>query len=105
MPWIRTVALADLPVGELVQVDAGEEDLIVCRPTAAEIFALENCCSHDDAPLDEGELDGREVVCPRHGARFDVATGAVLKMPAPTGIAAYPVRISPEGWVEIEVED
>jgi 3-phenylpropionate/trans-cinnamate dioxygenase ferredoxin subunit len=105
MPWVRTLALNELPVGGLQAVTAGEEDVILCRIADQEVYALENCCSHDDAPLEAAELDGREIVCPRHGARFDVTSGAALKMPAPTGIQAFPVRLTADGWIEVDVED
>ncbi len=56
------------------------------------IYAVEDRCSHDDGPLGEGALDGCEVICPRHGARFDVRDGRVTRMPAVKGILSVPVR-------------
>jgi len=103
MAWYRAVALADLPVGGARAVVLDGEPVLVCRLDADEIHALENVCSHDDAPLGESALSGRELTCPRHGARFDVATGAVLKMPAPVGLETFPVRVA-DGWVEVEIE-
>ena len=105
MPWVRTLALKEIPVGSLQATEAGEENVLLCRVSDREIYALENCCSHDDAPLEDGELDGREIVCPRHGARFDAASGAVLRMPAPIGIDTFPARVTADGWIEVEVED
>ena len=103
MPWVRTLALKEIPVCSLQATEAGEENVLLCRVSDREIFALENCCSHDDAPLAGGTLDGRQIVCPRHGARFDVTSGAVLQMPAPVGIAVFPVRLTDDGWIEVEV--
>ncbi len=72
-----------------------------------EFFAFADVCTHDDGPVAEGELDEYQIECPRHGARFDVRTGAVKQMPAVTPIPVYPLRVEgdeiqvkpePEGW-------
>jgi 3-phenylpropionate/trans-cinnamate dioxygenase ferredoxin subunit len=105
MGWIRVCALTDVPVGTLRAVEAGEENILLCRVGAEEVYAVANACSHDDAPLADGRLEGREVVCARHGARFDAASGAVLRMPAPTGVATFPARVGDDGWIQVEVED
>ena len=57
---------------------------------------------HHDGPLGDGDLEGMEIICPRHGARFDVQTGKVVALPAVVDIPAYPVRIK-DGQVEIGV--
>ncbi len=57
------------------------------------IYAVEDVCTHDGAPLDQGELEGSCIVCPRHGARFDVTSGAALTLPAVLPLPTYPVRI------------
>ena len=59
---------------------------------AGRLYAVEDRCSHDDGPLGEGKMDGCEVVCPRHGARFDVRDGRATRMPAATPIHAVPVK-------------
>ncbi len=56
-------------------------------------FAIDDVCTHDGGPLAEGELEGAEIRCPRHGARFDVRTGKALSFPA----------FEPVGTVEVEV--
>lgn len=56
-------------------------------------YAIEDICTHDDGPLVEGDLDGFEIECPRHGARFDVRTGAVRQMPAVIPVRWFPVRV------------
>ena len=57
------------------------------------LYAIEDICTHDGGPLVEGELDGYEIECPRHGARFDIRTGRALRMPAFEPIETYEVRI------------
>jgi 3-phenylpropionate/trans-cinnamate dioxygenase ferredoxin subunit len=67
-----------------------------------ELYALEDRCSHDDGPLCEGDREGFEVTCPRHGARFDLRTGAVLSLPATEDVDAFPVTVRDgEAFVQV----
>jgi 3-phenylpropionate/trans-cinnamate dioxygenase ferredoxin subunit len=65
-------------------------------------YAIEDVCTHDGGPLDQGELEGCTIRCPRHGALFDVTTGAALTLPAVIPLETYPVRVE-NGQVIIEV--
>ena len=56
-------------------------------------YAIDDVCTHDGGPLAEGVLEGNEIECPRHGARFDVRTGAVLCMPATAPVPAHETRV------------
>lgn len=57
-------------------------------------YAIDDVCTHDGGPLAEGDVeDGGVAVCPRHGARFDIRTGAALSFPAVTPVDTYPVRV------------
>lgn len=57
-------------------------------------YAIEDRCTHDDGPLADGEVDGHVVKCPRHGARFDITTGAKLSGPAGTvDVPTYEVQV------------
>ena len=58
-----------------------------------QFFALDDCCTHDDGPLGEGVLDGLSIECPRHGAKFDIRDGRVLRMPATHAVAAHQVKV------------
>jgi 3-phenylpropionate/trans-cinnamate dioxygenase ferredoxin subunit len=58
-----------------------------------EYCAIEDVCTHDGAPLGNGRLRGEEIACPRHGARFNVKTGAALSMPAVVPVDTYPVKV------------
>jgi 3-phenylpropionate/trans-cinnamate dioxygenase ferredoxin subunit len=66
-------------------------------------YAIDDVCTHDGGPLAEGELLGCEVMCPRHGARFDVRTGKALCMPAFEAVATRDVRVDEDG-VHIAVD-
>jgi 3-phenylpropionate/trans-cinnamate dioxygenase ferredoxin subunit len=63
---------------------------------AEQLFAIADVCSHDDGPLAEGDVEGHEVICPRHGAHFDLRSGKALSLPAVVDIPAYPVRVEGE---------
>ncbi|HXP93640.1 MAG TPA: non-heme iron oxygenase ferredoxin subunit [Candidatus Binatia bacterium] len=71
-------------------------EVLLCN-VEGRIYAVEDVCTHDGAPLDQGELDGKCIVCPRHGATFDVTTGAALTLPAVLPVTTYPVRIEDDG--------
>ena len=75
---------------------------IVVFKIAGEIFAIGDVCTHDDGPLGDGEVDGFEVICPRHGARFDVRTGKASTLPAVVDIPAYPTRVI-KGQIEVGI--
>ena len=64
-------------------------------------YAIDNTCTHRGGPLSEGELEGDEVTCPWHGARFKVTSGEVLRPPAPQGVNSYKVRVNGQ---DIELE-
>ena len=55
-------------------------------------YAFEDRCTHDDGPLGEGELEGCQIECPRHGARFDIRTGRVMAPPAFSPLEIYPTE-------------
>jgi len=90
--FYEIAATDDLPNGERLFVEIDEAYLVVFN-IAGDIYAIDDVCSHDDGPLGDGDLEGLEVVCPRHGARFDVRSGKALTLPAVEDISAYPVQI------------
>lgn len=99
---IEFVAVADedeLPDGERLFLEIDDEFIVVLN-IAGELFAIEDSCTHDDGPIGEGELEDHQIVCPRHGARFDLRDGKVTSPPAVVDIQAYPVR-KVNGMIEI----
>ena len=90
----------DLEAGKLV--DAGGQTIAIFD-LGGNYYAIENTCPHRGGPLVEGEMDGEEVICPWHGARFNIKTGAVLAPPAPQGVKSFPVRVTGDD-VEVEIE-
>jgi len=67
--------------------------LVVVVNLDGEYFCVEDVCTHDGGPLGEGKLDDGQLVCPRHGARFDVRTGDALTLPAFEPVATYQVKV------------
>jgi 3-phenylpropionate/trans-cinnamate dioxygenase ferredoxin subunit len=92
----------DLPNGERLFVGIDELRIVVFN-IAEKYYAIEDVCSHDLAPLGDGEFEGEfEIACPRHGARFDVRNGHALNLPAVEDIPAYPVRVV-DGSIEVGI--
>jgi 3-phenylpropionate/trans-cinnamate dioxygenase ferredoxin component len=89
---IRVGPLDTIPDGGVKIVQSGSLFVGVYR-IGERLYAIEDRCSHDDGPLCEGEREGCEVICPRHGARFDLRTGAVLSLPATENVDAFEVVV------------
>jgi 3-phenylpropionate/trans-cinnamate dioxygenase ferredoxin component len=66
--------------------------VLVCN-VGGDFYAVEDVCTHDGNALDGGELDGARIMCPRHGAFFDVTTGKALTLPAVSPLPVFPVRL------------
>lgn len=90
--WIDVVQATALADGEHVVVDVDGDDVAVFN-IGGEFYAIADVCTHDGVEIASGELDGDEIVCPRHGARFCVKTGQVKCAPAYEDVATYPVRV------------
>ena len=90
--FFEIAKVGDLPNGERLFVDIGDAAVVVFN-IAGKYFAIGDVCTHDDGPLGDGDLEGTNVVCPRHGAEFDVRTGQAVGMPAVVDIPAYPVQV------------
>jgi 3-phenylpropionate/trans-cinnamate dioxygenase ferredoxin subunit len=83
---------AELPNGERLFVELGDKPIVIFN-IAGQLFAIGDVCTHDDGPLGDGLIEDHNIVCPRHGAEFDVRTGQAVQMPAVIDIPAYPVQV------------
>jgi 3-phenylpropionate/trans-cinnamate dioxygenase ferredoxin subunit len=90
--WIRVCAQSELLPGEFKIAWDGDTAIAVFN-IDGELYAIEDVCTHDGGELAGGDLHGFEVECPRHGARFDVRTGAALCPPAYGPTAKFPVKV------------
>jgi 3-phenylpropionate/trans-cinnamate dioxygenase ferredoxin subunit len=99
--FVEIAPASELPSGERMFVDIGEVPIVIFN-ISGKLYAIGDICTHDDGPLGDGDIEGFNVVCPRHGAEFDVRTGIVTSMPAVVDIPAYPVQVR-EGMIFIGV--
>lgn len=100
--WVKVAVVTDCPVGQLRGVRADGLPIVLAN-VEGDICALEDRCSHEDYPLSDGELEGRQVVCLYHGARFDACSGARKTLPAIRPVRSFPVEIR-DGDVYVDVE-
>jgi 3-phenylpropionate/trans-cinnamate dioxygenase ferredoxin subunit len=89
--FIKVAKTSDLAPGEKMRVEYEDEDVGLFN-IEGQFYAISDVCTHDDGPLVDGELDGDVIICPRHGARFNVKTGAQT-MPAFAPVPLYEVKI------------
>jgi 3-phenylpropionate/trans-cinnamate dioxygenase ferredoxin subunit len=92
MKWIDAGLAASLPDGQTMSLAAGRR-MIAVVSSGGQYYAIEDICTHDGAPLTGGEIDGAEIICPRHGARFCLRTGEALTPPAYEPVRVYETKI------------
>ncbi|MBM4201942.1 MAG: non-heme iron oxygenase ferredoxin subunit [Gammaproteobacteria bacterium] len=90
--WIDVAGAHDVDVGTPCVVDFDGIPVAVFQ-IDGEYFAIEDRCTHDDAEIASGRLEGHQIICPRHGARFCLKTGKVMKPPAYEDLACFSVRV------------
>jgi 3-phenylpropionate/trans-cinnamate dioxygenase ferredoxin subunit len=90
--FVPVASVDEIAEGERLYFEVDELAIVVIN-VAGRLFAIADLCSHDDGPLGDGELDGDKIICPRHGARFDISSGKALSLPAIVDIPAYPTRV------------
>lgn len=97
--WIEVAPVEELKPGErrVVNVD---DVMIAVFNVDGSYYAIEDVCTHDGAPLGSGEIEGDQIICPRHGAHFCLKTGEALTPPAYEPVATFPVRVE-NGLVQV----
>ncbi len=90
--WVNVCTTSELLPGEYKVVYDSDTPIAVFN-IDGELYAIEDVCTHDGGELTGGELRGYEIECPRHGAKFDVRSGAVLCPPAYEPTAKFPVKV------------
>lgn len=99
--WFDVANIDDFAPGSRHVVDVDGTNVAVFN-FGGEYYAVKDECPHDGGVLSNGKLDGEVIICPRHGARFSIKTGAVLGPPAYEDLATFPVRVA-QGMVQVEV--
>jgi 3-phenylpropionate/trans-cinnamate dioxygenase ferredoxin subunit len=95
------LSLVDIPLGSMRPVTLGGREIVICH-TKEGVYALDNICSHAHARMCEGRLRATRIVCPLHGASFDIRDGKVLGPPAVQPLPTFQVRVV-DGKVEVAV--
>jgi 3-phenylpropionate/trans-cinnamate dioxygenase ferredoxin subunit len=90
--WLDVAAAGEIDEGGMILVDVGGEEVAVFN-IAGNYYALADVCTHDGGTLADGTVEGCEIECPRHGARFDIRTGKVTAPPAYEDVRTFPVRV------------
>lgn len=99
--FVEIAPVSELPNGERLFVEIEGKPLVIFN-IADRFFSIGDVCSHDDGPVGEGDIEGYNITCPRHGAQFDIRTGKVVQMPAVVDIPAYPVKVV-DGMIQVGV--
>ena len=101
--FVRVLPVKDLPPGRMRSCRIAGRDIVLCATREGghyDVFALDNICTHALARMSEGRLKGTRVLCPMHGAAFDVRDGSVCGGPATQPLITHRVRIV-EGMIEV----
>jgi len=100
--WRTVCADGDVELGgfELLETD---EVMVAVFNLGGQLYAIEDLCTHDGEELTGGPIDGDQIICPRHGARFCIRTGAVLGPPAYEPVRSFAVRVK-DGTVQVDVD-
>jgi nitrite reductase/ring-hydroxylating ferredoxin subunit len=99
--FAAVLQLADVARGSMRACVIGGREIVICH-TREGVFALDNLCTHAHARLCEGRLRGMRLVCPLHGASFDIRDGRALGPPAVAPLSAHAVRVV-AGAIEVAV--
>lgn len=91
--FVKVAEVDELAPGERIVVEADDGLFIAVFNVGGTFYAIEDLCTHDGGPLAEGDLDGYEIECPRHGARFDIRDGKVLSFPAVQDVPWFEVKV------------
>ncbi|HSE01680.1 MAG TPA: non-heme iron oxygenase ferredoxin subunit [Burkholderiales bacterium] len=97
--WITVARAGELAPGSHRVVDVDGAAVVVFN-LGGQYFAIEDVCTHDGGQLTGGTVEGEEIVCPRHGARFSIRTGEALTAPAYEPVAKFPVRVE-NGMIQV----
>lgn len=100
MAFQKIGKVSDIPLGASKVYEIGDNAIAVCN-VGGKFYAIDDVCTHDGASLDQATMDGFEIECPRHMARFDVRSGEATELPAVVPVDTFEVRVEGE---DIEVD-
>src|ERR1700710_2914202 len=99
--FVPVMTLAEIPQGSMQARVLDGREIVICH-TREGLFALDNICTHAHARMCEGRLRATRLVCPLHGASFDIRAGRVLGPPAVIPLATHQVRVV-DGAIEVSI--
>ena len=97
--WVTVAQTEQVAPGERWVIDIDDTQIVVFN-LDGQYYAIEDVCTHDGGQLTGGAVEGDQIICPRHGARFCIRTGAALSAPAYAPTITFPVRIE-NGAVQV----
>ena len=97
--WVTVARVAEFGSGERRVVELDDTQVVVFN-LGGQYYAIEDVCTHDGGRLTGGTVEGDQIVCPRHGARFCIRTGAALSAPAYEPTSTFPVRMQ-DGVIQV----
>jgi len=100
MSWLPVAEASAIPEGDYAQLEI-DGVLVAVFNVGGQFYAIDDICTHDGGELAGGAVEGNVVICPRHGARFCLRTGAALTPPAYEPVRTYETRIN-DGVVEVK---
>ena len=101
-PFVPALARSELAQGQMRCVEVDGVPVLLAHAKDGNVYAVHNVCTHAYALLSEGRLRGHRLICPLHGASFDIRSGAVLGAPATEPLASYTVRLTND-MIEVQV--
>ncbi len=99
--YLEIAPASELPNGERLFFEVEGREIVIFN-IAGQFFAIADICTHDDGPLGDGDLEGYNIVCPRHGGEFDVRTGKAVQLPVVVDVPAYPVQVV-DGMIQVGI--
>jgi 3-phenylpropionate/trans-cinnamate dioxygenase ferredoxin subunit len=100
--FVEIAATGDVAPGGVKVYEVKGKRIALCNVDGT-FYAIDDVCTHDGGPLDQGQLEGEQIECPRHGARFDVRTGRAIVLPAIVPVHTYPVEVV-DGHVKVQLD-
>ena len=100
--FIKVTQTDDIEPGKVNVYEVAGKQIAICNVDGT-FYAIADVCTHDGGPLDQGELNGYEIECPRHGALCDVRSGKALTLPAVAPVKSYPVQVNGDD-IKVEID-
>lgn len=100
--WIRVCPLDEIDPEDVIRFDHAGRTFAVYRAEDGTPFATDGLCTHEGVHLADGLVMGDQIECPKHNGRFNIRTGAALRVPVCVNLTCWPARVR-DGHIEIEV--